>query len=171
MATKKIQGSELSASFHDRAEAHAFARFLARALDCETSVRPLALYDGSPSADWLRVVVPTRKLAQAEALRAAWDARQAFNFDEQSARLTDARGDDPTIAELARKCCTEIGLSDEQRRFLEVARSGEASGWDFASSAVASMKRAGYVRGLKKASVTVYELTEQGATMLAKVAS
>ncbi len=168
----------LGSSFGSREEGAAFARFLRGILGLtpeQCYARPMVI-PGEPTtsqtsidcaAHWTQIVIPARVERRAEELQRAWTTSQNWEGDARYAAQVEARDESPAEIERLRAGHFEVvGLTAEQRRFLEAAREGKASGWDFGSSAVALMKRASYVRGVKKGRATVYEITPEGARIL-----
>lgn len=170
----------LGSSFSSREEGAAFARFLCEIFGVGSDkiyARPM-LIPGEPKDSqhaidcakyWTQIVIPARLEDRAVELQRAWSVGQNWQSDRRYAEQVEAAAAVETPAEVERVRAGHfevVGLTSEQRRFLEAARSAPASGWDFGSSAVALMKRAQYVRPVKKAGATRYELTEDGARIL-----
>ena len=166
----------LCSAFPSRQEAAAFARFVTKTTGGPATTRPFVL-EGDPAdserakdcaATWTQVMVPARLEGRAIELQAAWRAGREWIDDCRYAAHIEQR-DLMDAAELGayREATFEaVGLSAEQSRFLDAARMGTASGWNFGSSAVALMKRAGYVEAIRSEGRTVYTLTEAGARIL-----
>jgi hypothetical protein len=154
-------------SFGGESEARGFAGFFQAFTGAAAKTAPFEHHDGTLSETWFTVTVPARLQKRAEDLRAAWDARHAWDSDQRDAERASAYTDED-VARVLKGSVFEIGIAAPLRAFLASAAKGAADPWDHPSSAVASAKRFGWVLAVKaKSGGTRYSLTADGAAALA----